>query len=302
MPAPVVSIGIPTYNRAASLRKTLDSAVRQTYDKLEIVVCDNASTEETESAVREYTRRDPRVRYIRHPENRGALANFSAALHLATGRYFMWLADDDWLDDNFVEVAVTSLQRSTIALVGGLEKYYLNGEYSHRGRIIRATQPLPTNRVHHYFGQVSENGIFYGLAERSRLLEASLPLGFGADWIWVSRLAWQGQILTTEQTTIHRNLDGTCRDLRGLARMCGASQWEARWYSAYLVKSIFRGVKSGFTIGRSNSDSTSTRLAWSVAGILTARVLYDKTLHHLRVKLRPRIRARQFLAFLSHQR
>jgi len=103
---PIVTIGISTFNRAAgTLPEALESALAQTYEPIEIVVCDNASTDGTEQLVGAI--QDPRLHYHRHPENIGANANFNACLTLARGDYFILLHDDDLLEPGFVERAMT---------------------------------------------------------------------------------------------------------------------------------------------------------------------------------------------------
>jgi len=66
-----LSICIPTYNRAAFLGEALDSVIRQATDEVEIVVSDNASTDNTEALVREYQARFPRIRYHKNPGKSG---------------------------------------------------------------------------------------------------------------------------------------------------------------------------------------------------------------------------------------
>ncbi|HMD51194.1 MAG TPA: glycosyltransferase, partial [Solirubrobacteraceae bacterium] len=62
MSEPLVSVGIPTYNRASRLRRAADSVLGQSYAELELVICDNASDDETEEVCLELSRGDPRVR------------------------------------------------------------------------------------------------------------------------------------------------------------------------------------------------------------------------------------------------
>ena len=63
---PVVSIGLPVYNGERWLRSALDCLLGQTYRNIELVVCDNASTDATAALCAEYVERDPRVRYFRN--------------------------------------------------------------------------------------------------------------------------------------------------------------------------------------------------------------------------------------------
>jgi abequosyltransferase len=90
-----LSICIPTYNRAAFLGEALDSVIRQATDEVEIVVSDNASTDNTEALVRAYQARFPRIRYHKNPENLGADRNYLKVVELAEGEYCWLLGSDD---------------------------------------------------------------------------------------------------------------------------------------------------------------------------------------------------------------
>lgn len=109
---PLVSIGMPTYNRADGyLPLALDSALNQDYPNLEIVVSDNASTDGTQQFVR--SKADPRLRYFRHEESIGGTNNFNFCVEQARGAYFLLLHDDDLIDPDFVSACVRSLQGRT---------------------------------------------------------------------------------------------------------------------------------------------------------------------------------------------
>lgn len=98
---PLITIGIPTYNRAhGTLPLTLESALAQDYPHLEIIVSDNCSTDDTGKVVTSC--RDPRLKYIRQPVNIGSNGNYNALLHAARGEYFLLLHDDDLIDGDFL--------------------------------------------------------------------------------------------------------------------------------------------------------------------------------------------------------
>jgi len=114
----LVTVGIPTYNRPEGLQRTLEAIAGQSYRNLEIIVSDNCSTDpNVRKIVETYLLKDARVRYHRHDSNIGAISNFFSLLDLAQGDYFMWAADDDWWDQDFVEVSVESLQNHPSASV-----------------------------------------------------------------------------------------------------------------------------------------------------------------------------------------
>ncbi|MCS6927147.1 MAG: glycosyltransferase [Candidatus Binatia bacterium] len=110
--SPLVTIAIPTYNRADGyLRQALESACRQTYPHLEILVADNCSTDHTAALVASLG--DPRIRYVRHPVNIGAARNFNFCVQEAKGDYFLLLCDDDLIDADFVETCLAAVRPGT---------------------------------------------------------------------------------------------------------------------------------------------------------------------------------------------
>lgn len=98
---PIISIGIPTYNRREYLIKAVQSALAQTYEEIEVIVSDNASTDDTWQHLEAI--QDHRVRRIRQPRNLGMTANFNATLDAATGEFFLLLSDDDLLMPTAIE-------------------------------------------------------------------------------------------------------------------------------------------------------------------------------------------------------
>ena len=109
---PLVTIGIPTYNRADKfLISSLKSALCQTYKNIEIIVSDNCSTDNTESIVKDLT--DPRVRYTKHPHNIGANNNFNYCIEQARGQYFLLLPADDLIDEDFIETCMNAVDGDT---------------------------------------------------------------------------------------------------------------------------------------------------------------------------------------------
>jgi glycosyltransferase involved in cell wall biosynthesis len=109
---PLVSVALPVFNGAGHLSAALALLRHQTYDNLEILVCDNASTDETPEICAAAAKEDDRIRYIRHPQNLGAVANFNFGLSVKRGEFFMWAAHDDEKMPRFVEVTLAALQRS----------------------------------------------------------------------------------------------------------------------------------------------------------------------------------------------
>jgi hypothetical protein len=124
--APKVTIAVPTYNRAELLDRALSSLRQQTYEDMEIVVCDNASSDATEEVVKRQS--DPRIRHHRADTNVGAFKNFELGLQLARGEYFMWAADDDLWKPELVTTLVAVLDGDPSTVLACAEARYMSTE------------------------------------------------------------------------------------------------------------------------------------------------------------------------------
>ena len=114
---PLVTIAIPTYNRAGSyLRTALQSAVSQTYEHIEIIVSDNNSTDNTEMVVKGFS--DPRIRYFKQSVNIGHFNNANFCVREARGRFLLMLQDDDAIDCDLIEVCLKAVNYTeTVGLI-----------------------------------------------------------------------------------------------------------------------------------------------------------------------------------------
>src|SRR6267143_929234 len=103
MSAPSVSIGLPVYNGERYVRTAIESILNQTLQDWELIICDNASTDGTQAICEDYAARDARLRYLRNPSNIGAANNYRRVVELAQGRYFKWIASDDYCAPEFLD-------------------------------------------------------------------------------------------------------------------------------------------------------------------------------------------------------
>ncbi len=118
---PRVSVIIPTYNRCAVLADCVDSVLRSDYRSFEIIVVDNASTDETETVFRERSRADARVRHIRLTENRMAAGGRNAGALQARGAYLLFLDNDNLVEPEMMGLLVRAFDAHPDAgLIGPL--------------------------------------------------------------------------------------------------------------------------------------------------------------------------------------
>lgn len=101
-----VSIGIPSYNYGGYIGAAIDSVLKQTYRKLEVIVVDDCSDDDSFQIAKAKAVVDPRVRPVRNERNLGMVENWNRCLELATGEYVKILCADDLLEPQCVERCV----------------------------------------------------------------------------------------------------------------------------------------------------------------------------------------------------
>lgn len=123
---PLVSVGIPTYNRVDWLKGAIDSVLNQNYSNIDIVVCDNASTDGTEKFMQEYCDKYKNIKYYRNESNMGGFYNYKKLSEKLKGKYIFFLPDDDYLlDGAFFQEAVEMMEKNEkISLVRGIVQDY----------------------------------------------------------------------------------------------------------------------------------------------------------------------------------
>jgi glycosyltransferase involved in cell wall biosynthesis len=112
---PLVSIIIPTYNRAHFINETLDSIMAQTYSNWECIIVDDGSTDNSEFVIAKYVELDSRFQYYHRPADRikGANSCRNYGFELSKGEYINWFDSDDIMFENFIYDKIKSFQRHT---------------------------------------------------------------------------------------------------------------------------------------------------------------------------------------------
>jgi glycosyltransferase involved in cell wall biosynthesis len=198
LPVPRVSIGLPVYNGAGFLRQAIDSLLAQSFTDFELIISDNASSDGTEGVCREIAAQDARVRYSRLAENIGGVANHNRVAALATGRYFMWAASDDYWRPDYVQRCVDVLDRDAGVVVA----FAINALMNDAGETVRQVPMGPSLAVDdaaERFRRSTEINRtiepFYGLIRRSALQQvAPMVKHPGFDRIAFAELALVGKL------------------------------------------------------------------------------------------------------------
>ena len=147
---PLITIGIPTYNRVSLLKACVASALAQSYHQIEVLVSDNASTDDTLAFLRSIT--DERLRVLTSSINFGATENFHKCICEARGDYLVLAADDNVFDPGFLERCVNIVRTEPgIPIVVGAYDVLVMGEFcKNEQRIIpaRTSKKLSTGVWH----------------------------------------------------------------------------------------------------------------------------------------------------------
>lgn len=118
MNAPLISIVLPCYNGARYLCCAIDSCIGQTFTDWELIIVDDASTDETPLICRDYEARDNRIRSFRHQENRKLPAALNTGFSHVRGEYLTWISDDNLFKPNALREMIAFLHRNPdIAIV-----------------------------------------------------------------------------------------------------------------------------------------------------------------------------------------
>jgi glycosyltransferase involved in cell wall biosynthesis len=190
---------MPVFQGANYIRDALDSILAQTYGDFELLISDNASTDDTQDIVRSYAARDRRIRYHRNKENIGAAKNLNRVFHLASGEYFRWAAHDDMMAPECLAKCVEVLDRDRDVVLCQARAKVID----ERGRVIeeytppramRTDSPMTPDRfldlmsVSHRCYEVF--GVIRASALRRTSLHGSYPI---SDRVLLMRLALFGR-------------------------------------------------------------------------------------------------------------
>ena len=212
--APKVSIGVPVYNGERFIKGALDSLLGQSFSDFELILSDNASTDETEDICREYAARDQRIRYVRQAINLGAFGNFKFVLDEARGEYFMWAACDDTFSQDFVELNFNFLSKNSDYVASTCPTGFEGQSMDKQDWVTFALDGEPFERFIRFFDHCwLSHGIFYSLI-RTDVLQDCKFIGhsfIAADWAVDLYLASKGKI--------HRTVNGyTIFGIKGASR------------------------------------------------------------------------------------
>jgi len=208
---PLVTIGVPAYNSGRFIGATLDCLLAQTHQNIEVVVSDNASTDDTQEIVRRYARLDGRVRYSRSDTNVGAAGNIRRLAGMITGQYFKLTNSDDIVDPEFVAQCVEILESCPdVVLACSMSRLIdMDGNalrnYSDDMHVCESSAASRFARI---VLRIRLTNSLQGVGRSDVLRELFLRHGSydGADMVMLAAVAARGQIHQIPRVMFHRRI------------------------------------------------------------------------------------------------
>jgi glycosyltransferase involved in cell wall biosynthesis len=249
VPEPLVSIGLPVRNGERHLSAAVRSVLDQQYDRLELVISDNASDDGTEEICRQFARSDPRVRYHRQPQNVGLVPNFNAVLHLGRGTYFKWIGDDDWLTPTYVSRCLEVLDDDAALILATTQQAHVGTDgavesASYDGTRMRSTRPV--ERFAEILRLVTERHLLldplYGMMRRDLVVRLPRPVMLYEDEIFAARLALAGPFGHLPEVLSYRRSRPFPR-LPATARRLGVPSWQAKVATSLQCRELLAAVR-----------------------------------------------------------
>ena len=204
-----ITVGLPVRNGGSALRRAIETILRQTYGRFVLEISDNASDDRTAALCESFAAADARVRYQRQSVNLGAIRNFRFVLERATTPLFIWVAHDDWLDQELLERSRATLLAHRNASAAIPETVF----HAADGTVHRARGGTPIGgpaaiRIARYLARPADNSRFYGL-HRTRVLKNAfppdLPLAPSFDWVIMALSLASGPHVGVEGVRLNRS-------------------------------------------------------------------------------------------------
>ena len=269
---PLVSIGIPTYNRASKLRKCLNSVLQQSYSNLEVIISDNFSSDFTPDVCRDVMSQDHRIKTYRQTKNIKGVPNFNFIRKKSTGAYFMLLGDDDWIDPLLIQSCVTFLEdHPDYIAASGQTIYYRENNIRFKGISLSIQSNNPSKRLMSTISQLIDAGTFYALYRAEMANDIPYLDAWGMDYYYLCEASFRGKIITLDEVACHRNDTSHLRSIKEFLDKEGHVDGQEDDPYGVIASILFWGIIEGGNIFRNLSDYDRWTLAAEVVKIISNR-------------------------------
>ena len=207
---PRLTIGLPVRNGDRFLRPAIDSLCTQSFTDFELLISDNASTDETESICRDYAQRDRRILYFRSSNDIGLAKNYNQLFQRARGEYFKWAAADDLHQPGYLDCCVETLDQDSSVVLAYAKARFID----ENGASVAGADPgfdlrsdAPAERFRYVIFANSWVNAIFGVIRSHALAKTSLmPEYPGGDYQLLAQLALIGKFVELPDPLFLRRL------------------------------------------------------------------------------------------------
>jgi len=207
---PRVSIGLPVRNGARYLGEAVDSLLRQSYTDFELIISDNASTDQTEAICRDYAGKDPRVRYYRNSQDVGLANNYNSLFKRARGEYFKWAAADDVHEPDYLVRCLDVLEHDPAVILAYAKARFIDENGGPLDKIdpgFDLRSDIAMERFRYVIYATSWVNAIFGLIRTKTLANTRLlPSYPGGDYPLLGELALAGKFVEVPDPLLLRRL------------------------------------------------------------------------------------------------
>ncbi|HEU0238275.1 MAG TPA: glycosyltransferase family 2 protein [Micromonosporaceae bacterium] len=237
----LISVCLPVRNGASTVPAVVESILAQDHANLELVISDNASTDDTEEVCRKLVAADDRIVYVRQPHNIGLLNNFRAAMRQASGTYARWIGDDDWLSPECLSRCVEEFRRDDRLILVTMGMDYVGDDgvtrsAEYHGTALRSDDPI--DRFAEMLRLLNESYLLidplYGLMRRDAIVDLPRRNMLCEDQVFATKLAIAGPWSHVPQVLGRRGW--RTESASTLTRRLGVPAWTAK--AAFTLQGI----------------------------------------------------------------
>jgi glycosyltransferase involved in cell wall biosynthesis len=211
MPVRKVAIGVPVFNGERWLENTIQSILNQDFPDFELVIGDNASTDNTPNICAEYQKLDNRVRYFRNPHNLGVYRNYDLVFERSYSRYFKWCAVGDSCDPSFIAKAVRVLDTDCKVVLASAKTRLKGQDIENVEKFLADLHIMddqPAQRYRYFLDHVRLNNVMNGLIRRNALTRTALNKPFRAsDVCLMAELSLIGKFYEIPEELLCRRME-----------------------------------------------------------------------------------------------
>lgn len=227
---PLVTIGITSFNRHKTLKQTIDSVLNQTYKNIEIIICDDCSTDlRIFNLIGEYLKKYNNIKFVSPVKKIGLGYNLNLIIENAKSKFFLYLNDDDWIDHSYIEECYKFLMKNNDCILAvGKTHFYSNEKFHFECEPINVENAKSFDRFIAFHDKTLGTGNCpnFGLLRLDQINNLKMKDCLGHDNVWVGNIAYFGKIKTLENIVIHRRLGGSSESLRKSASTYNYSLFE----------------------------------------------------------------------------